>query len=150
MLKTQQILSLLQASAALNATKQPKNIALASQLHAIATAQTAQRAAITATKASKASAGKGGKGGPQRLTYSIACMPGAITHYKGAGATHAALCALLAKHGSRAAPKANTLASALAKNGTWQHLLNTVDGTMHITVQKINEDKQGTSNKKAS
>jgi hypothetical protein len=133
MLKSSLTLTIMRAAAALRTTGDPAHTALAGQLDDALQADAAHRASVAAGQA-KRTGQRAGR--TPSIVHVVDCQPGPIAYAMGSKAAHRLLVDTLAKLGSAAPPTAQSLAVMLSRDGAWQRLVHTADGTVAVTVRR--------------
>jgi hypothetical protein len=127
MLSTKETDLLLRAATALRSHGEA---ALAEQINAALLAS-------SATKATLSGRPRGRNAGAPRVNYMVELAPGWQSTAAGSKATHELIVATLKEHGQRGAPTVGSLAVTLSRNGQWQRLWDSADGTLALTVRKM-------------
>lgn len=103
---------------------------LASMVNDIVTEQLSQRAATAKRRAAKAGPGRPGR------AFAIAAEPGWRATITGAQAAADKVNEYLKSIGQRAGVTGPAIQQAIARNGAWQRLCHTADGTVALTVAR--------------
>lgn len=116
---------------AATALRNAGNAALADEVNEILLASAAAKASAARSRAA------GATGRPPAI-YHVGLQPGWHATVHGARAATTLVAQTLMEHGQRNPPSQGSLAVSLSRNGTWQRIFETANGTLALTVRRVN------------